>query len=216
MNVSFHWTQVLLFLQSSSGNSLYVKANDFITVAILVLIIYFAVTGLLLYRRFMKRLFTNIDLSPRIFSRRTNLSRQIIRRIWMDTWTALLLCHSSTKMDQKQQVLCLPSESRPSQKLPFHGSIAERHLENLKIMRSIGALKFAEACHDLSPEEISGRQKVYNLYCGPGRWSQSSSSYLDCFYWPANKKIAGVTTWFGTASVVPFPFTVVSYFSLEV
>jgi len=50
----------------------------------------------------------------------------------------------------------------------FEGSLAERHVENLKIMRTVGAKRYIEACRELTPEETLLRQKVYNFYCGPG------------------------------------------------
>jgi hypothetical protein len=116
----------------------------------------------------MKRILTTIDLSPRIFSTNIHLSQQILRRVWMDGWSALLLCHENTKMDPTQQMTFSLGRDRPPTLLTFNGSVAERHVENIKSMRTIGAKKYIEACQDLSAEETLLRQKVYNFYSGPG------------------------------------------------
>ena len=60
------------------------------------------------------------------------------------------------------------SVQTPLHLIKFEGSVAERHVENLKIMRTIGAKRYIEACRELTPEETLLRQKVYNFYCGPG------------------------------------------------
>jgi hypothetical protein len=86
----------------------------------------------------------------------------------MDTWTALLLCHPTTKKGGEKPP-SITSSPDWSPQFNFSGAVAERHLENLKIIRSVGMTKFTEACHELSPEEILLRQKVYTLFCGPGK-----------------------------------------------
>jgi hypothetical protein len=71
-------------------------------------------------------------------------------------------------MDPSQRVAFSLNKNKPSCFIDFKGTVAERHVENLKIMRTIGARKYFEACRDLTPEETLLRQKVYNLYRGPG------------------------------------------------
>jgi hypothetical protein len=116
----------------------------------------------------MKRIFNTVDLSSQIFSPNIHLSRQILKRIWMDTWSALLLCHTSTRMDPDKSVAFSAIAEAPPSLLLFEGSLAERHVENLKIMRTAGAKRYIEACRELTAEETILRQKVYNFYCGPG------------------------------------------------
>jgi len=89
----------------------------------------------------------------------------------MDTWTVILLCHPNTKMDNGQKIEFTSSRERLPRLQSFKGSVAERHIENLKIMRIFGSKSYAEACGELTLEEIRLRQKVYNLYCGPGKAS---------------------------------------------
>jgi hypothetical protein len=86
----------------------------------------------------------------------------------MDTWSALLFCSDNTKMNPTQRIAFPSSPDTPPYLLSFNGSIAERHVENLKTMRTIGAKKYFEACRDLSAEETLLRQKAYNFYNGPG------------------------------------------------
>ena len=126
----------------------------------------------------------------------------------MDTWSALVLCHENTKMTRVQPITFCLGRDRPPSLLTFEKSVAERHVENLKIMRNVGAKGYAEACRELTTEETFLRQKVYNYYNGPG--TPFCSTKTDCFYWSMNQKIEGVTTWFGRVVVVPFPFTLVT------
>jgi hypothetical protein len=86
----------------------------------------------------------------------------------MDTWSALLLCHENTKIHRGQSITFSPVGDRHSSLLTFEKSVAERHIENLKIMRNIGAKRYAEASRELTSEETLLRQKVYNYYNGPG------------------------------------------------
>ena len=150
----------------------------------------------------MKRMFSTIDLSPRIFSSNIDLPRQLIRRIWMDTWSALLLCNDSTRTEGPQQVEFSNVSGAAPFLLGFKGTVAERHMENIKMMKAIGAKNYIEACRQLTAEETLLRQKVYNFYNGPGIhfelyicWSK------DCFYWSGRSKIKNVTTWFGRGLV---------------
>ena len=71
-------------------------------------------------------------------------------------------------MDSTQKLM-FSSDATP-RLLGFKGSVAERHVENLKIMRTIGVKKYIEACQELTADETLLRQKVYNFYNGPGIW----------------------------------------------
>jgi hypothetical protein len=71
-------------------------------------------------------------------------------------------------MNPMQRIAFSSGLDTPPYLLFSNGSIAERHVENLKIMRTIGAKKYVEACRDLSAEETLLRQKAYNFYNGPG------------------------------------------------
>ena len=71
-------------------------------------------------------------------------------------------------MDPTQRLAFSSCHDTPPYLLGAKGSVAERHVENLKTMRTLGAKKYIEACRDLSAEETLLRQKVYNFYSGPG------------------------------------------------
>ena len=71
-------------------------------------------------------------------------------------------------MDPSQRVAFSLNKNKSPYFIAFNGTVAERHVENLKTMRTIGARKYFEACRDLTPEETLLRQKVYNFYSGPG------------------------------------------------
>jgi len=155
-------------MQSLTAASIYAKLHTTVAITILLSIIYFSVSGLLLYRRFTKRLLNSIDLSPRIFSPTIHLPRHLLRRIWMDTWTTLLLVHHRTRPSQDKSISFVGGPDHLPQIREFSGSVGERHLENLKIMRNIGARKFRLQTQELSPEETLLRRKIYSFYSGLG------------------------------------------------
>lgn len=167
----------------------------------------------------MKRTFKTIDVCARIFSPNIHLSRQILRRIWMDTWSALLLCSDKTKMNPTQRIAFSSSPDIPPYLLCSNGSIAERHVENLKTMRTIGAKKYLRACRELSAEETLLRQKIYNFYNGPG-WASTIVNWLKiAFTGPRIERLKasllGLEKVFRSVmrlmivNIIPFPFILV-------
>jgi hypothetical protein len=70
----------------------------------------------------------------------------------MDTWSTLILCHPQLKMSATQRVAFSLDHDRPLYIIGFAGAVAERHVENLKIMRIVGSRKYAEACRELTSE----------------------------------------------------------------
>lgn len=91
----------------------------------------------------------------------------------MDTWSALVLQHQNTAMTPRQKLRFVSGKDVPPTLATFEGRVAERHVENVKTMRSIGMKRYMEACRSLSPEEILLRQKVYNFFVGPGMLLQN-------------------------------------------
>jgi hypothetical protein len=86
----------------------------------------------------------------------------------MDTWSTVLLQHENTAMEPCQKLRFACAKDVPPTLATFEGRVAERHVENIKTMRSIGMKRYIEVCRSLSPEEILLRQKVYNFFLGPG------------------------------------------------
>ncbi|KAH7318861.1 hypothetical protein B0J17DRAFT_773208 [Rhizoctonia solani] len=111
------------------------------------LTVYFTVINWNWMYRVIKRLRRRIDFSIDIFSPRLDISpesKHLKQRIWQESWTALLLAAPQCRMPAFQKlVFAEGSESTadipvPPYLLDFSNSPAERHIENLKILREIG------------------------------------------------------------------------------
>ncbi|ODQ54346.1 hypothetical protein SAICODRAFT_70076 [Saitoella complicata NRRL Y-17804] len=191
---------VLLEALNLGAVALFTYLSYSVSMVIYVFIGYYALSGVQFFDTLVKRFSNRVDVSiERIFCSRLKFPRQIKRRIWMDTWTAMLLCEDRTRMPEDEIVAFSQAASHPPYMLQFHGTAAERHVENLKLTRTIGLKAYKAACEPLAAETIALRRKIYNEFVGP-----------DCFYTPPQPwRGKGVTTWFGKAYVAPFPFTVV-------
>ena len=104
----------------------------------------------------------------------------------------------------------------------FKGSVAERHVENLKIIRTVGAKRYIEASRELTAEETLFRQKVYNFYCGPGKLPPSNPNSLkirfiglrigksrEFLHGSEKVSFLNFDLMLATVDVLPFPFTLV-------
>ncbi|OLL25133.1 hypothetical protein NEOLI_000587 [Neolecta irregularis DAH-3] len=168
-----------------------------ISIIIFILIGYFAISGAEFFHKFVKRWLNHIEVSvDAIFSSKLSFSRQIKRRIWMDSWTTILLAKMETSMSPDQVVAFSQSSSHPPYLLQFGQTVAERHVENLKITRKIGLNAYKGALEELNEETIYIRRKIYNELVGP-----------DCFYFPERPIAVALLTL--VVYVTPFPFTVV-------
>ncbi|KAG7450562.1 uncharacterized protein BT62DRAFT_884109 [Guyanagaster necrorhizus] len=179
--------------------------------AYLLYIIYIITYGLSIY-------FTIINLSPvrrmvksiDIFSPRLDLSPLSLhtkRRIWQESITALLLTSPECRIPAKQRMVFAQARDSefPPYLLNFSGTPAERHAENLKILREIGSLKYNKASALLSGPDYEWFRKlesqIQKYFIGP-----------DC-YWksPSETKpeSVGCANFFGNAWWIPFPPTLV-------
>lgn len=142
----------------------------------------------------------------------------------MDTWSALLLCHPSTKIQMKEDAAFSHGVQPPLYLPTFKGSVAERHVENLKIIRTVGAKRYIEASRELTVEETLFRQKVYNFYCGPGKLPPLNLNSLEIRFiglrigksrefLHGSEKVSFLKfdLMLTTVDVIPFPFTLVKY-----
>ncbi|CAG8466098.1 26770_t:CDS:2 [Dentiscutata erythropus] len=123
--------------------------------------------------------------------------KHIKRRIWQETWTTLFLTSERFKMEKDKIVAYSQSPYRPPYLLNFMGSVAERHVENLKIIRQIGIRRYTASLSPLPSSLVALRTRILNNYVGP-----------DMYYAPEFLNIK-IKTCFGKAYVVPFPFSVV-------
>ncbi|KAK0506489.1 hypothetical protein EDD18DRAFT_1455799 [Armillaria luteobubalina] len=172
--------------------------------------IYFTIINLGPVRRMVKRLARRIDFSIDIFSPRLDLSPlspHTKRRIWQESITALLLTSPECRIPAKQRMVYAQARDSefPPYLLNFCGTPAERHAENLKILREIGSLKYNKASALLSGPDYEWFRKlesqIQKHFIGP-----------DC-YWksPSETKpeLVGCANFFGNAWWIPFPPTLV-------
>ncbi|WAR58986.1 hypothetical protein PtB15_10B328 [Puccinia triticina] len=85
----------------------------------------------------------------------------------------------------------------------FDGTHGERLVENVRLFEGLGAERYGRAAgqagHRADPKALAIQSVIRSEFTGP-----------NCFWKPHNAAdLVGVTTFFGRADVVPFPFTVV-------
>ncbi|CAG8485008.1 15034_t:CDS:2 [Acaulospora morrowiae] len=149
------------------------------------------------YRTILKKVTKRLDFSLNIYSSKLDFSKHIKKRVWQETWSALLLTSDQFKMPKDKVVAYSQSIYRPPYMLNFMGTVAERHVENLKIIRQIGIRNYTSSMTPLSTSLLKMRAKIVDNYVGP-----------DMYYAPEFLSLK-IKTCFGKAYVVPFPFSVV-------
>ncbi|PWN32852.1 uncharacterized protein FA14DRAFT_110116, partial [Meira miltonrushii] len=174
--------------------------------------IYFSIAGTSWMSHWIKRLQVRIDFSIDIFSPVLQLEKHIKRRIWQETLSTILLSGPEYRMPIGQMVTFSVDDHWPPYLLQFRGTIAERHIENLKIVKSVGMTSYQDALNMLDAEGYSERWKsvikrIQTEFAGPDAYWQPLEIT------PANKRaFEGVSSYFGKAFLVPFPPTlVISY-----
>ena len=166
---------------------------------------YFALAGTNWFAHQMKALQNRFDFSIDIFSPLLKIDKHIKRRIWQETLSTILLCGTSFQMPQDQIVAFSISDTDkwPPYLLWFEGTVAERHVENLKILKAIGMSEYKHAVN-YSRSHVSHRlaaaiQTIQQRFTGP-----------DAYWRPMQPPFPqGVSSWFGKAFLVPFPPTLV-------
>ncbi|CAG8460586.1 482_t:CDS:2 [Dentiscutata heterogama] len=205
-NASEYWTRSGYVITVILGMIVVLKIGPYqgISISIIVIncIIGIAVVWYILketqpYQNFVKIIKKRLDFSINIYSPNLDFQKHIKRRIWQETWTTLFLTSERFKMEKDKIVAYSQSPYRPPYLLNFMGSVAERHVENLKIIRHIGIRRYTASLSPLPSSLVSLRTKILNNYVGP-----------DMYYAPEFLNIK-IKTCFGKAYVVPFPFSVV-------
>jgi hypothetical protein len=170
--------------------------------------IYFVIIGLDIVQRFVKRWSGRIDFSIDIFSPRLDISSSSShtrRRIWQEAITALFLTTPECKIPYKQPVHYIQARNSdfPPYLVNFQGFPAERHVENIKILREVGTAAYLEAMTisqgPNSPRFLYLAEQIQRNFVGPDCYWRSSSEYLS----------PGSTRCFGNAWWLPFPPTLV-------
>ncbi|CAG8491759.1 5235_t:CDS:2 [Dentiscutata erythropus] len=205
-NISEYLSRSGYVIAAILGIFVVLKIGDYYIVSIILVIINLLI-GLLVvwhlfkqtngYKRFVKNMKKRLDFSLNIYSPKLDFSKHIKRRVWQETWTALILTSDQLKIPPGKVVAYSQSSHRPPYLLNFSGSVAERHVENLKIMKQIGIKKYTTSLAPLPISLEKLRLKIVNNFVGP-----------DMYYAPEFLNI-NIKTYFGKAYVVPFPFSVV-------
>ncbi|KAJ6519781.1 hypothetical protein C8R45DRAFT_952705 [Mycena sanguinolenta] len=165
--------------------------------------IYFTIINTSIMQRAVKRLTRRIDFSIDIFSPRLDTSVHTKRRIWQESITTLFLVSPDTQIPAKQPMEF--SEARNSEYPPylldFTGTPGERHVENIKIFREIGSLRYHKAVALITGPDYEWFKylegEIQKHFVGPDS------------YWKGRNMPTGVSSAFGNAWWIPFPPTLI-------
>ncbi|KAL0581635.1 hypothetical protein V5O48_000451 [Marasmius crinis-equi] len=175
---------------------------------------YFTVINWGMTKRAVKRLTRRIDFSIDVFSPRLALSYpspHVKRRIWQESISTLLLTSTDCKIPPKQKMLFAQSRDSefPPYLLDFLGTPAERHVENLKILKEVGTLEYRRAAALMYGPDFERtrllEEEIQRHFTGPDS------------YWkdPSEESIPNCTHYFGNAWMIPFPPTLVGINTLD-
>jgi hypothetical protein len=168
-----------------------------ITCIVAVAVIWYVLQENTRFRSFLKRMKKRLEFSINIYSPKLDFDKHIKKRIWQETWTTLFLTSEQFKMDEGAVVAFSTSNQRPPYLLSFSGTVAERHIENLKIISHIGIRQYTTSIAPLPGSLAKMRMRIVNDFVGP-----------DMYYSPEIMN-PFLKTYFGKAYVIPFPFSVV-------
>lgn len=165
--------------------------------------IYFSLAGTSWMGHLVKRLQRRIDFSIDIFSPFLRLNKHVKRRVWQETLSTLLLTGREFHMPLNQLVTFSVYDDSPPYLLAFQGTAAERHVENLKILKAIGIDEYRRSVEVLRGEMSEQWKEVM-------RRIQLEHAGPDAYWKPLNGTgPAGVSSFFGKAFLIPFPPTLV-------
>jgi hypothetical protein len=141
-----------------------------------------------------------LEFSFDVSSSGLDFDKFIKERIWQDTWTKLLLINDKFKPSafSTGKTLLFNEENEVPYLLNFSGSVGERHIENSKILSTVGPQSYVLSLKPLSSSMSSIRSKILNNYVG-----------VDMYYAEEYPNVKSKGTYFGKASVIPFPFCIV-------
>ena len=168
-----------------------------VTCVVTVVVIFYVLQENTKFRHIVKIMKKRLDFSINIYSPKLDFDKHIKRRIWQETWTTLFLTSEQFKMDETAVVAFSTSHYRPPYLLNFNDTVAERHIENLKIIRHIGIRQYTASTAPLPGSLAKLRLRIVDDFVGP-----------DMYYSPEIMNPA-LKTYFGKAYVIPFPFSVV-------
>ncbi|KAI5474993.1 hypothetical protein MNV49_002116 [Pseudohyphozyma bogoriensis] len=116
--------------------------------------------------RLLKKAQFRLDFSIDLFSPHLDLTKHLSRRIWQETISTILVAGPEFKMPRKEQLRFTDNPALPPQLLGFQGTQAERHVENLKILRELGLEVYDEAlkARALSPDSRAMQDPAHPVY----------------------------------------------------
>ncbi|EJD04096.1 uncharacterized protein FOMMEDRAFT_133444 [Fomitiporia mediterranea MF3/22] len=166
--------------------------------------VYFTIIDFNWMQRIVKRITGRMDFSIDVFSPRLDLSPSsphVKRRTWQETITTLFLTSPECQIpkDQAMRYASAREIEYPPYLLGFEGSPAERHVENLKILREVGLKGYLRGCKDLKDHAL-----LHSLQ----EWIQREFTGPDML-WLAPDKTEQPQARFGTSWWIPFPPTLV-------
>lgn len=165
--------------------------------------IYYTIVSTNVVLHLIKRFQRRIDFSIDIYSPLLDFEKHVKRRVWEETLSIILLTGKEYRMPVGCVTAFSASEKWPPYLLFFRGTPAERHLENLMVLKEIGLEEYKAQVGAMQSAEGKHLQDIIAMiqkhYAGP-------DSYFRPAYPPFPQ---GVTSFFGKAFVVPFPPTLV-------
>ncbi|CAO1623307.1 unnamed protein product [Jaminaea pallidilutea] len=165
--------------------------------------LYFSAVSTALISHGIKRIQGRLDWSIDIYNPALRLAQHVKRRVWEETLSILLLTADNFRMPEGADVAFTASTEWPPYLLFFRGTVAERHIENLMILKSIGLRKYKETVRFMRSEDGLYHQRVLEQI-------RLRHTGVDAYFRPTSPPFpSNVESFFGKAFVVPFPPTLV-------
>ncbi|KAJ1970566.1 hypothetical protein H4R35_005789 [Dimargaris xerosporica] len=165
-----------------------------------IVILYLTLLQLECFRNFIHRARKRLRVTSALYGMDVVNGLELLReRLWQETWTALLLTCHEFRVPAGEQIAFSESLQRPPYLVQFKGSVAERHLENIRILQHIGAANYyRRVTEPPSPRMLELSRTITSYLVGP-----------DMYYRPPEEQYPTVVTYFGKAYAIPFPFSLV-------
>ncbi|PLW04377.1 hypothetical protein PCANC_28598, partial [Puccinia coronata f. sp. avenae] len=156
-------------------------------------------------KRLLSRFNQTLQIDETLFSEDYDFRKQVVRRVWHEGLCTLLLGMPEYRIAEEKALQWREELPGTPYLVNFGQSHGERLVENFMLLEGLGTKKYRQASQralvkDGSDEkELTTQRIVRSDFTGP-----------DCFWKPQNAaSLKSVTTFFGRADVIPFPFMVI-------
>ncbi|CAH7686366.1 expressed protein, partial [Phakopsora pachyrhizi] len=158
------------------------------------------------FRGFYMRMRRQIEIRGDLFSPEFNLCKDVKQRIWQEGICTIFFGLPIFGLDGIKTLEWSSENNEVPYLIEFNGTVAERMIENIKLLQYMGEEGFIGALTESlelrkSPTYEELINKIKNELTGP-----------DCFWKPPQDPPSGVKTFFGRAIAIPFPFRVVFFY----